>query len=337
MARRKLDRKSDHRRAGPTHARAGRRSSDEIILPLAVEVGRIGIFETDFSRKRTRFSPELCGLLGLPVGTIMSYAESSRIIHEDDRTRVQALLDEIALQQSGATDGTGVRAGKIIGAGRMVGGDLTLQGNQLRARADVIDVATTTNVGNSATDAQALEQLFTLEKNIVLSLFTNFGITLTTADRNAIEQRPTRSLAAFLSYSRGLALEDQGRYDDASRMYQDAVRIDPSFGQARQKGQETQNISRGNQVTAATVENGLRGTAEGAAVASATRDVSTTSVGGVAASTAQDLNPSVAGAATSGAGVTGSNPARDPSSGTGGDNPTTKTAKVTITITQPRP
>ena len=94
MARRKLDRKSDHRRAGPTRARAGRRSSDEIILPLAVEVGRIGIFETDFGRKRTRFSPELCSLLGLPIGTVMSYAESSRIIHEDDRARVQAEVDK---------------------------------------------------------------------------------------------------------------------------------------------------------------------------------------------------------------------------------------------------
>ena len=45
-------------------------------------------------RKRTRFSPELCSLLGLPIGTVMSYAESSRIIHEDDRARVQAEVDK---------------------------------------------------------------------------------------------------------------------------------------------------------------------------------------------------------------------------------------------------
>ena len=94
MARRKLDRKSDHRRAGPTRARAGRRSSDEIILPLAIEVGRIGIFETDLERKRTRISPELCSLLGLPIGTVMSYADFSRIMHEDDRARVQAEVDK---------------------------------------------------------------------------------------------------------------------------------------------------------------------------------------------------------------------------------------------------
>jgi PAS domain S-box-containing protein len=93
MPRRKRDRQSDHS-AGPTRARTGRPSRDEIILPLAVEVGRIGIFETEFKRKRTRFSPELCGLLGLPIGTVMSYAESSCIIHEDDRARVQAEVDK---------------------------------------------------------------------------------------------------------------------------------------------------------------------------------------------------------------------------------------------------
>jgi len=255
-----------------------------------------------------------------------------------DRTRIQALLDELALQRSGVvSDETRVRAGKIIQAGRMVGGDLNLDGNQLRARADVIDVQTTGIVGVSPTNTQTLEQLFTLEKNIVLALFDNLGIQLLTAERNAIEQRPTRNLQAFLSYSRGLAFEDQGRFDDASRMYQDAVRQDPSFTRAQQKSTEVRNIVTGNQVSAATVESGLRGTSEGAAVAAATGGSVTSSAtgGGVASLTAQDLNPSVAQTATSGAGVTGSQPARDPSSGTGGDNPTTKTAKVTITISDP--
>ena len=47
--------------------------SDEL-LSLAVRVGGIGIFDTDLERKRTRFSPELCAILGLPVGTDMTYA-----------------------------------------------------------------------------------------------------------------------------------------------------------------------------------------------------------------------------------------------------------------------
>jgi PAS domain S-box-containing protein len=97
MTRRTLVRKADHPRTSSkcVHARRpGRGSSEEIIFPLALEVGRIGIFQTDLRRKLTSFSPELCNLLGLPVGTVMSYAESSCIIHEDDRVRVQAEIEK---------------------------------------------------------------------------------------------------------------------------------------------------------------------------------------------------------------------------------------------------
>ncbi len=68
------------------HANAG----TELLLPLAVEVGGIGIFETDLERKRTRFSPELCTILGLPVGTEMPYAEAWQLIDERDRHTIQA-------------------------------------------------------------------------------------------------------------------------------------------------------------------------------------------------------------------------------------------------------
>jgi PAS domain S-box-containing protein len=58
-----------------------------------MEVGRIGFFETDLKRKRTRFSPELCQLLGLPIGMVMPCARASKLIHEQDRAAVQAKVD----------------------------------------------------------------------------------------------------------------------------------------------------------------------------------------------------------------------------------------------------
>jgi PAS domain S-box-containing protein len=66
--------------------------ADEL-LPLAVHVGGIGIYVTDFERNRTRFSPELCTMLGLPVGTEMSYAQASRVFDERDRAAVQASVE----------------------------------------------------------------------------------------------------------------------------------------------------------------------------------------------------------------------------------------------------
>ena len=112
-------------------------------------------------------------------------------------------------------------------------------------------------MGAGATDQQPLDQLFTLEKNLVLKLLVdNLKVVPTTAERNAIEQRPTRSLAAFLAYSRGLQEQDEGHFDDANRSFENAVRIDPNFLPARQKSQETKNLVQGNAVTVRSVETG---------------------------------------------------------------------------------
>ena len=77
-----------------THADAiwAPNESDEL-LRLAVQVGGIGIYETDFEQSQTRFSPEFCAILGLPAGTEMTYAEASRVFDERDRAAVNASLE----------------------------------------------------------------------------------------------------------------------------------------------------------------------------------------------------------------------------------------------------
>ena len=156
-----------------------------------------------------------------------------------ERARIQTLLDELALQQSGRTDAsTNVRAGRLLRAGRVVQGSIFQVGeSQLRVDAAVLDVPTT-EVRGTARGEDEIDRLFDLEKRIALGLFDQLGVTLTVAERNAIEQRPTRSLAAFLAYSRGLTAEDDGRFEDASRFYRDAIRIDPGFGAALQRSRD---------------------------------------------------------------------------------------------------
>jgi tetratricopeptide (TPR) repeat protein len=289
----------------------------------------VAVLPFTFSGADTSLKPLERGFADL-VTTDLTRASALTVV---ERERLQALLDEMHVQQTGVAAGTGVRAGKILQAGRLVGGSISQLGqNQLTANAYVTNVQTSQNVGNGARDQQTVDQLFTLEKNIVFGLFDDLGVTLTTAERNAIEQRPTRSLQAFLAYSRGLELEDQGRFDEAARFFDNAVRTDPGFGAAQQKSQEARNIAAGANVNASSVESGLRGTAEGAAVSSA---VSGTTTAGGAMGIADGLNPSIAAGATSGQGSTSTQPLKDPSSATSADNPTTKTAKVTIVIKQP--
>lgn len=66
------------------------------LLRLAVQVSGIGIFQTDFDRNWTRFSPELCAILGLPVGTEMTFTEASRLFDERDQAAVRASVDAAA-------------------------------------------------------------------------------------------------------------------------------------------------------------------------------------------------------------------------------------------------
>ncbi len=263
-----------------------------------------------------------------------------------ERARMQALVDEMKLQQSGATDATtNVRAGKLVRAGRVVQGAILQVGSSdLRVDEAVVDVPTS-RVQGATQAADQLEQVFAMEKKIALDLFTQLGVTLTVAERQQIEQRPTRSMQAFLAYSRGLTAEDEGRYDAAARYFDEAVRLDPGFNAAQSKSQEVRAITAGAVVNAATVEVSLRGTGEGAVVSAAQQGslapaaAGNSGLGNMAQQVAGGLNTSQTDGATLGAstvGTTAQPTSKDPvAAGTGSDNPAA-TAKVTVVIIRPR-
>jgi TolB-like protein len=261
-----------------------------------------------------------------------------------ERAKLQALLDEIALQQSGATDSTtNVRAGKIVQAGRIVNGQIVQNAGRLRVDAAIVNTQTSGIAGGAANE-NTLVELFAIEKAIVLQLFDSLGVTLTTAERNAIEQRPTRSMQAFLAYSRGLRLEDQGKYDEAARNYREAVRIDPSFGGAMQKSVDTQAAAQGMRMSAASVESNLAGTQEGAVASQSQQGqapASGTGTGeGSATNTANGLNSSQSANATNSAGASGgstpgSQPTQDPLAAATGSETATSSAKVVIVVKLP--
>jgi len=258
-----------------------------------------------------------------------------------ERARMQAILDELALQQTGATDAsTAVRAGHLIQAASLVSGDISQSGTELNTTAEVVSTTTSAVEGSPATDNESLDRVFDIEKKIALDLFSRLGITLTTAQQNEIEQRPTKSLTAFLAYSRGLQAEDAGRFDDASRFFQDATRLDPKFGAAAEKNKQAKAAAASAQVSATMIQSSLSGT-EGAVVSAAAQgSTAAPSENGAASTTANALNPSPAQAASqTGVTAVSSSPAQNntpgAAAGTGADNPTSHTATVVIVVTNP--
>ncbi len=156
-----------------------------------------------------------------------------------ERARLQTLLDETNLAQGEQFDAAAApRVGRLIGAGRLIGGVYNvLGGNELQLdaalwetqRADVAELGTRTGT---------LGTLFSLEKELVFSALAAMSIQPTEEERRRIDFVPTQNLQAFLAFSRGLESEDAGAFDAAGRFYQQAIQLDPTFRIAGDKADE---------------------------------------------------------------------------------------------------
>ena len=253
-----------------------------------------------------------------------------------ERERMQAIVDEIALSKSANVDAaTTVRAGKLIQAGRIVQGQV-LQGAGGTGITISSNVVASNGGGVTAVTAPngTLDKLFDLEKTLVMNTFRTLGITLTPAEAQEVDRRSTSSLAAFLAYSRGLQAQDDGRFDEAARFFDNARSIDPGFGAALARSQQA---SAASQSSTAKVETSIRSSSEGAAAS-----VGTTTAGAGLASTLNTVvggvNPTTTNTVSNTTG--GSSPAppstRDAASEKSGtDQPAPRTGTVTVIIHRP--
>lgn len=162
-----------------------------------------------------------------------------------ERTRLQALLDELKLSQSEYVDpSTAPRVGQLLGAGRLVGGSFNvLDGKTLRTDVALADLDETAGAPNLDTRSGTLEELFRIEREIVFGVVDRLGVELSPEERREIEQVPTRNLQAFLAYSRGLEAEARGNYEAAAQAFQRAREQDPDFSRAADKQEEAEGLS----------------------------------------------------------------------------------------------
>lgn len=160
----------------------------------------------------------------------------SRRLAVVERTRMDAMLRELQLVSAGRIDSNSApRVGRLVGARRIVVGALGLRPvNQLAIDARIANVVSG-EVRPAVSAAAPLDDIFAAEKALAFRLFDELGINLTPTERAAVEQRPTKNIAALLAYSRGVYYETLGDYRAARRSYQEAARRDPGFGLATQR------------------------------------------------------------------------------------------------------
>lgn len=218
-------------RAAAADAAARQAVRDERSLNAAnipqntLSVSPLAVLTTD-----TTYSSLGYGVAALLVNDLSHSAKLTLV----ERLRIDAVLRELDLAQSGRVDTlTAPRVGKLVGARQLVVGsiDLRNRGN-LRLQSFVANT-TTGKVSSSLDGNAALNQIFDAEKSLAFRLFDVLGVTLSPAERRAVEPHATRSLVAFIEFSRGSRAEAFGDFAGAQTHYAEAVRLDPNFNDAR--------------------------------------------------------------------------------------------------------
>jgi TolB-like protein len=217
---------------------------------LPPEENTVAVMPFGYTGSNAEIQPLTRGLAQLVV-TDLAKSRQVRVL---ERERMQTILDEMRLSEEHRADPqTAVRSGRLLRAARVVQGALAESGDQLRVDAAVVDVSTA-GVAAAAGAQDALDRLFDLQKQIVFTIFQNLGIQLTDAEREAINQRPTQNMAAFLAYSRGLAAEDAGDFAAAQAAFSEASQLDPGFTAALQSASAASDLSQAAAQTVNEVE-----------------------------------------------------------------------------------
>lgn len=194
------------------------------------EAGRLGIFPLLVGAGDETLRP-LGTALAVLLATDMSQTDRLQVL---ERVQIQALLDELALAASAQVDSaTAARAGRVLGAGRIVQGRVDGTAEALRLEAYAVPVARAAITGSPVRQSGALSTLFDMEKELALGLYEAMGIQLTAAERERVLQRPTDNVQALLAFGLGVEASGAFRFREALGHLEAAVAADPDFAPAQ--------------------------------------------------------------------------------------------------------
>ncbi len=189
-----------------------------------------------------------------PLGRALAEMLSTDLAQTDrlqvlERLRVQMLLDEMSLGESGLADpATAARSGRMLGAERVVQGSVGGDAQTLDLSAAVVALGTASD-GTPAilNHSDAVDAIFELEKQLALQIYAEAGVELTPAEWERVSQRPTENVQALLAFGLGLEAADAGNFAEAVQHFNQAVAIDPSFTLAREQADQTAEIAAASQ------------------------------------------------------------------------------------------
>jgi serine/threonine-protein kinase len=126
--------------------------------------------------------------------------------------------------------------GEALGASAVVEGEVRRVEDQVRINAQLIDAETDEHLWSEQYDRE-LTDVFAIQSDVAQQVATALRATLTSAERERIEEGPTDNLEAYEFYLRGMEYWRRPgwlaeNYRSAQRMWEQAVDLDPSFALA---------------------------------------------------------------------------------------------------------
>ena len=179
---------------------------------------------------------------GLTVMLIRDLAKVKQV-EVVERTKMQALLDEMELGTSGLMDAeTAPEVGVLLRTGYVAGGDI-LQGTaaELEINASVFDVPL-----DKFTPLQpvvgSVNEIAKLEKKVLFSILEHMQIVLSPPEKVALARPLSASTAALLALFAGIDYSDRGLYLRAAQMYKQALQEDPKLKMAKDALEELKGM-----------------------------------------------------------------------------------------------
>ncbi len=201
--------------------------------PAPVQTNTVAVLYFRNVSERREWNTLLKGLTSILI-TDLGKVRGLRLV---ERAKLEVLMQEIALSSSDMYDQlTAPRAGRILGADRVIIGGATATGtSNLQLDAGVIQSSTSAAIAKPVRVTGRLSEVLQLEKQLAFSLLDQLGVRLSETERAAIQRLPTESTLAFVAFCRGLEFADSLRIPQAHQFFSEALRIDPDFEAAQQE------------------------------------------------------------------------------------------------------
>ncbi|MCK5164687.1 MAG: hypothetical protein KAQ72_13265 [Desulfobacula sp.] len=178
-------------------------------------------FENNSVTDPERYAPLSKGLSAMLITDLDKSGTSLNLIERD---KIQAILKEIALSQSGGVDtATAVKAGKILGAQTIAFGSFMVLGKTVRIDIRIIEVETS---------EMLMAESITGDSDLFMDLEQKLAKKIAGSLKIALKPGKTKSgndINAALYFSRGLDALDKGDKAGAKKLFKKCIALDANF------------------------------------------------------------------------------------------------------------